>query len=335
MALSDAEKKRRSRAKKPVKYHDLERETSRKRMAIYGAKNKAQKRASQLKMLLSDEDTREIEEHVAKQRQHLICDWFTYHNVRFDPKMISAAKILNSFKTKVEIHKMELRVAEFEISIIEDKDEDESVDDGVEFMNGFGLGGQGGEIPKRVNKIEPTHTQMFVGFHQELTNDALDNLIKIEIAPLVTDMEDTSSDTNSQDELNILGMCQAHVTNPGDPIALGMDQDQSLNSSAPYIFGPNENESTQQVAPTSLGIQEDQSLKPAAPEILGTHEFHSTNTSAPDPNLADMQLYPSSLDDVQEAENYLLLRMDMEGFDIDVNGLAANVNCFGADAFQS
>jgi len=305
-------------------------------MAIYRAKNKAQKRASLLKMLLSDEDTREIEEHVAKQRQHLICDWFTYHNLRFDPKMISDAKTLNSFMTMVEIHKMELRVTDFEISIIEDKDEDEEkerVDDGFEFINGFGLGGQGGEIPKRVNKIEPTHTQMFVGFHQELTNDALDNLIKIEIAPLVTDMEDTSSDTNSQDELDISGMCQAHVTNPGDPITLGMDQDQSLNSSAPYIFGPNENESTQQVAPTSLGIQEDQSLKPAAPEILGTHEFQSTIPSAPDPNLADMQLYPSSLDDVQEAEHYLLLRMDMEGFDVDVNGLAANVDCFGADAF--
>eukprot|EP00580_Thalassiosira_gravida_P006950 CAMPEP_0201630302 /NCGR_PEP_ID=MMETSP0493-20130528/4673_1 /ASSEMBLY_ACC=CAM_ASM_000838 /TAXON_ID=420259 /ORGANISM="Thalassiosira gravida, Strain GMp14c1" /LENGTH=337 /DNA_ID=CAMNT_0048101439 /DNA_START=36 /DNA_END=1049 /DNA_ORIENTATION=+ len=336
MALSDAEKKRRSRAKKPVKYHDLERETSRKRMAIYRAKNKVQKRASQLKMLLSDEDKKEVEEHVAKQRQNLICDWFKCHNLRVDPKMISDAKILNSFMTKAEIHKMELRLAEFEISIIEDKDEDdedESVDDSFEFINALGLGVQGGGIPKRVNNIEPTHTQVFVGAHQELTNDELDNLIKMEIAPLVTDAEDMSSETNSQNEPDISGMCQAHATNPRDPIIFGMDHDQSMNPSTPYISGPNENDITQQVALTSLGMEEDQSLKPAAPGILGTHEFQSTNPSAHDPNLLDLQLYPSSLD-VLEAENDVLLRMDMEGFDIDVNGLAANAEGFVADAFQ-
>mmetsp|Transcript_23819 Transcript_23819/g.49844 ORF Transcript_23819/g.49844 Transcript_23819/m.49844 type:complete len:340 (-) Transcript_23819:108-1127(-) len=338
MALSDAEKKRRSRAKKPVKYHDIERETSRKRMAIYRAKNKAQKRASQLKMLLSDDDKKEIEDHVAKQRQNLICDWFTYHKLRFDPKMTSDAKILHSFMTKVEIHKMELRLAEFEISIIEDRDdededEDESVDDGFEFISALGLGGQGGEIPKRLNKIEPAHTPMFVCDHQELTNDELDNLIKMEIAPLVTDGEDTSSDTNSQDEPDTTGMCQTHVTNSADPIITGMGHDQSMNPSAPYSFGLNENGSTQQVTHTSLGMQEDRSLKPVAIGILGTNEFQRTNPSAPDPNLAGLQVYPS-VDDVLEAENDVLLRMDMEGFDIDVNGLAANVEGFVADAFQ-
>mmetsp|Transcript_1488 Transcript_1488/g.2649 ORF Transcript_1488/g.2649 Transcript_1488/m.2649 type:complete len:241 (-) Transcript_1488:311-1033(-) len=121
MALSNAEKKRRSRATKPAKYHDHERETSRKRMAVYRAKNKAQKRAHQLKNLLSEGVKKEIEAHATMQRQFLVGGWFRNHKhkSKFDPKMISQANVMDMFMTKAEIHDIELQVAQFEISIIE------------------------------------------------------------------------------------------------------------------------------------------------------------------------------------------------------------------------
>lgn len=74
MQLNDAEKKRRSWAKKSAKYHDHERETSWKCMAIYRAKDKAQKRAQMLKNLLSEEDGLRINSRVAKQRKWLIAE---------------------------------------------------------------------------------------------------------------------------------------------------------------------------------------------------------------------------------------------------------------------
>mmetsp|Transcript_21795 Transcript_21795/g.35448 ORF Transcript_21795/g.35448 Transcript_21795/m.35448 type:complete len:321 (+) Transcript_21795:117-1079(+) len=318
MALSNAEKKRRSRATKGAEYHELERETSRKRMAIRRAKNKAQKRASQLKSLLSQEDKKEIEKHAAKQKQLLISDWFNYHNLRFDPKMISDTKVLNSFMTKVEIHKLDLRVAEFEISIIENRDDnhDDNIGDDFEFLNAFRLEGQGGQIAKDVPRIEPTQTQIFLDDHGELTSDEFDDFIKNEIALFVSDIEETPSNTRVQDEPDITGVSQDQSPNSGAAGFLGLEKEQNT---------------TYQGAPSILSSYEDQSLNSSAPNVPSINENQSANLGAPD--LADMQLFHSCVDSVLETDEDVILRMDMEAFDIELNGLGGDTECFQADAF--
>eukprot|EP00584_Thalassiosira_punctigera_P023885 CAMPEP_0172554188 /NCGR_PEP_ID=MMETSP1067-20121228/53581_1 /TAXON_ID=265564 ORGANISM="Thalassiosira punctigera, Strain Tpunct2005C2" /NCGR_SAMPLE_ID=MMETSP1067 /ASSEMBLY_ACC=CAM_ASM_000444 /LENGTH=457 /DNA_ID=CAMNT_0013342513 /DNA_START=240 /DNA_END=1610 /DNA_ORIENTATION=- len=183
MVLSDAEKKRRSRARKSDKYHARERETSRKRMAVYRAKNKAQKRAQQLKSLLSEGDVKEIEAHVIKQKQHLLCDWFNYHNLKFDPKMINKTKVLNSFMTKVELHKIELQVAEFEISIIEDRDD--CGNNNVEFVSGLEPVGFRGNLTAESTEVRLPNAQVYDHHGPDqvvLTNDEIDHFVKKEIA---------------------------------------------------------------------------------------------------------------------------------------------------------
>jgi len=315
MVLSNAEKKRRSRATKGAQYHDLERETSRKRMAIRRAKNRAQKRASQLKSLLSQEDKKQIEEHAAKQKQLLICDWFNYRKLRFDPKMINDTKILNSFMTKAEIHKLDLRVAEFEISIIENRDDndDDNIGDDFKCLNALRLEGQGDQIAKDIPRIEPTQTQIFVDNHRELTSDELDDFIKNEIALLVSDIEETPSNTRVQYE----------------PGILGVSQDQSPNSGGASVLGLKEDQNTYQGAPSVLSSHEDQSLNPGAPKVRRIDENQSTNPGAPD--LA--QTFHPCVDSVLEADEDVLLRMDMEAFDIDLNGIGGDTKCFQADAF--
>lgn len=311
MALSNAEKKRRSRATKGAAYHDLERETSRKRMATRRAKSKAQKRASQLKSLLSQEDKKEIEDHAAKQKQLLISDWFKHRNLRFDPKMINDANILNSFMTKAEIHQLDLRVAEFEISIIENRDVnyDDNNSDDFKFLNAFS------HIVKDIPRIEPTQTQIFVDDHRELTSDEFDDFIKNEIAFLVSDIGETPTNTLVQYE----------------PDILGVSQDQSVNSGAAGVLGLKADQNTYQRAPSILSSREDQSLNPGAPNVPSIDENQSTNPGAPD--LADIQLFHPCADSVLEADEDVLLRMDMEAFDIDLNGLGGGTDCFQADAF--
>mmetsp|Transcript_37144 Transcript_37144/g.77772 ORF Transcript_37144/g.77772 Transcript_37144/m.77772 type:complete len:418 (-) Transcript_37144:408-1661(-) len=158
MVLSNAEKKRRSRATKSTKYHDLERETSRKRMAMYRARNRAQKRAKQLKSILGEEDRKEIEAHATTQKRRLLCEWFRRHKLRFDPSVINDAKILDAFMTKADIHQVETQVAEFEISLIEDKD-----DDGDYYTNHFnGLALEEDGIKRANQSVVGEKTDVFV-----------------------------------------------------------------------------------------------------------------------------------------------------------------------------
>mmetsp|Transcript_42207 Transcript_42207/g.89761 ORF Transcript_42207/g.89761 Transcript_42207/m.89761 type:complete len:418 (-) Transcript_42207:291-1544(-) len=221
MVLSNAEKKRISRAKKPAKYHAQEREKSRKRMAIYRAKNRAQKRADQLKSLLSERDREEIEAHVAKQKQYLLSDWFNHHNLRFDPKMINKTSVLNSFMTKIELNKIELQVAEFEISIIEEKD-----DHFNELLNGFGLGGDGEKLAEGRNEINRCSTQAF----RSTSNHRLreDNEISHFIETVITS-----------------SVCEAEKGQEG----LAMDKGEStINSNSTQIFRDG------RAAPEILGV---------------------------------------------------------------------------------
>lgn len=154
MALSNAEKKRRSRARKPAKYHDHERETSRKRMAIYRAKNKAQRRAHQLKNLLSEGSKKEIEAHATMQRQFLVGGWFSNHNhkSKFDPKMITQANVMTMFMTKAEIHDIERQVAQFEISTIEGNSGEDNYKTNP--FNGSVLEGNGGKSTEQSVNVE-------------------------------------------------------------------------------------------------------------------------------------------------------------------------------------
>mmetsp|Transcript_17631 Transcript_17631/g.31887 ORF Transcript_17631/g.31887 Transcript_17631/m.31887 type:complete len:423 (-) Transcript_17631:454-1722(-) len=154
MVLSNAEKKRRSRATKSTKYHDLERETSRRRMATYRARNRALKRAKQLKSILGEEDRKEIEAHAITHKRLLLCEWFRLHKLRFDPKVINDTKILDAFMTKADIHKVEMQVAEFEISIIEDNDDDG--DYYSNHFNGLALEVDGGKCANQCVVVEKT-----------------------------------------------------------------------------------------------------------------------------------------------------------------------------------
>ena len=112
-SMSDAEKKRGSRSKKPKEYHDLEREASRRRMAIYRAGARAQKRVAQLKGLLSrssEGEKRDLERLVAARKRRLVVGWFASRELEFDPKMLRETK---NVMMKVESRKLELQVAEY------------------------------------------------------------------------------------------------------------------------------------------------------------------------------------------------------------------------------
>lgn len=87
-------------------------------MAIWRAKNKAQHRASQLRSFLDEAEKEELDARAANEKQRLVCDWFSRYKLRFDPKFVNDHGGLASFMTKLELHQLELQVAEFEISMV-------------------------------------------------------------------------------------------------------------------------------------------------------------------------------------------------------------------------
>lgn len=95
--------------------------TSRDRMSLYRAKEKALKNAQLLKLPMDDEERATVEARSARKRQEVLCDWFRSNTkVAFNKKMQFTREIMDSFMSKVEMHQVDLTVAEYEIAIIID-----------------------------------------------------------------------------------------------------------------------------------------------------------------------------------------------------------------------
>lgn len=116
MPLSVAERKRRSRASNPEACQN-EKEKSRERMAIYRSKNKAQKKAGDYKSLLNNNEKKDLEAQSANHRLSVLGDWLVAHGLDFAPDAVIERNIVNLFVPKIEMHKIERVVAEFEITV--------------------------------------------------------------------------------------------------------------------------------------------------------------------------------------------------------------------------
>lgn len=110
--------KRRSRANNPETWSD-EKEKSRVRMYIYRANNKSQQRALELHRDLSKENSRDVAARAADYKRCLIREWFDSRpDLRVSPELALAnKKILNHIVSKLDMHKIEYKAAEFEISL--------------------------------------------------------------------------------------------------------------------------------------------------------------------------------------------------------------------------
>lgn len=119
MAPTDAEKKRARRARRSPACRDREKETSRTRMAVCRARNKARERASLLREVLGEGDRAALAARADGEKQRLICDWLRRNKLlRFSPQVRIEDRMLKSFMKKVDLHRIELQVAEFEIAMI-------------------------------------------------------------------------------------------------------------------------------------------------------------------------------------------------------------------------
>lgn len=183
----NAEKKRRSRARKPPSYHAREREASRRRMAIYRAKDRAEKRALQLKCILDERNRSAIEARGAGMRRHLLREWFREQNLEVDPTVISGEKALRIYMSKVELFKIELLVNEFEISLMEDGEDEGDDSDHADGDDSVGSGKKEisnhkvdrlakkdsmnvfEDIPE--SKVGPAHPQVFLGSTEQVGAD--------------------------------------------------------------------------------------------------------------------------------------------------------------------
>mmetsp|Transcript_15910 Transcript_15910/g.33610 ORF Transcript_15910/g.33610 Transcript_15910/m.33610 type:complete len:269 (-) Transcript_15910:84-890(-) len=116
MPLTAAERKRKSRASNPER-NSNEKEKSRKRMAIYRSKNRSQKKALAFKALLSDGETKELETQSANHMVSLLSDWLISRGHNFSAATMVEKNIVNLFVPKIEMHKIERQVAEFEIDL--------------------------------------------------------------------------------------------------------------------------------------------------------------------------------------------------------------------------
>mmetsp|Transcript_908 Transcript_908/g.1949 ORF Transcript_908/g.1949 Transcript_908/m.1949 type:complete len:263 (-) Transcript_908:371-1159(-) len=116
MPLSAAERKRKSRASNPQRNLE-EREKSRKRMAIFRAKKKSQKKVGELKALLRDGELKELETQSAKRKISLLREWMISRDLNLTPEVIIERNITNLFVPKIEMHKIEHELAEFELSL--------------------------------------------------------------------------------------------------------------------------------------------------------------------------------------------------------------------------
>eukprot|EP00584_Thalassiosira_punctigera_P004891 CAMPEP_0172529404 /NCGR_PEP_ID=MMETSP1067-20121228/3489_1 /TAXON_ID=265564 ORGANISM="Thalassiosira punctigera, Strain Tpunct2005C2" /NCGR_SAMPLE_ID=MMETSP1067 /ASSEMBLY_ACC=CAM_ASM_000444 /LENGTH=209 /DNA_ID=CAMNT_0013313447 /DNA_START=54 /DNA_END=683 /DNA_ORIENTATION=- len=118
MPLSVAERKRRSRANNPELYTD-EKAKSRERMSIYRGKLKSQKKARDFKGLLNDGEKRELVAKSAAHKRSLLHSWLASRDIKIPPDAIVDKKI-NLFVSKIEMHKIDREVAEYEVSLSQD-----------------------------------------------------------------------------------------------------------------------------------------------------------------------------------------------------------------------
>lgn len=119
MPLTAAERKRVSRARNPEACQH-EKEKSRERMSVYRGKNRAQKRARDFKALLTDAEKEELEEEAKKHRISLLSDWLKTRDLGFSAEVMVERNITNLFVSKIEMHKIEKGVAEFEVAYIQE-----------------------------------------------------------------------------------------------------------------------------------------------------------------------------------------------------------------------
>jgi len=115
-----AKRKRKFRASKPEDYHKKERDESRERMARNRVKKKTQKRALELRkhLRLSDDDVKEIDARVDRQKKLHIREWLRSRSLPFHPNCLKDPRTLNQLIPKRDWHEIDLQVAEFEISVI-------------------------------------------------------------------------------------------------------------------------------------------------------------------------------------------------------------------------
>mmetsp|Transcript_29480 Transcript_29480/g.63489 ORF Transcript_29480/g.63489 Transcript_29480/m.63489 type:complete len:432 (+) Transcript_29480:144-1439(+) len=116
MPASAAERKRRSRAQNPETRTD-EKDKNRERMAIYRAKNRAAKRAAELKLTLDNDEKKNVESKAIAHRRLLICDWFNSHKVMMPTDAMNNKIILNRFMPRIDLHQIEHTAAQFEIAL--------------------------------------------------------------------------------------------------------------------------------------------------------------------------------------------------------------------------
>lgn len=214
-AAEAAEKKRKFRARKPDAYHDQERAKARKRMKLRRDKNKAQNRVAQLRSIMTESQRIEVEDQVDERREMITRDWFKSRRIMLvDDDEISGSSSrgeaamarLRNFSTKLELHEVELRLAEFEISIIEQMDnvpvarKNNNVHNGDQDSGGLKLDIE--NSTSAIDSIDKTTLQQILGeeYDDVLTNHELDkfmmNLDNNEEAMMAGDVTPRNEDVN-------------------------------------------------------------------------------------------------------------------------------------------
>ncbi len=117
---------------------------------MYRAKERAEKDAARIKRRLSEADLRTVETRGAEEKRRILGELGVYLGMAVDLGYIRKIKKLPGHLTKADLHKVELQVAEFEMSLIEVKEGDEGM---LKLRRELG---SGGDLAKESGPIERT-----------------------------------------------------------------------------------------------------------------------------------------------------------------------------------